>query len=127
MELFGKTAALCIVCAVLALLIRKKKPEFAFCAVTACCAVCLLAAAELIAPVLSFLGTLQKLAGLDDAVMAPLLKTVGIGLLTQAACAFCQDAGQSSLAKKQWSFAGRFWPSMCRCRWRKRCWSCCGS
>ena len=85
MELFGKTAALCIVCAVLALLIRKKSPEFAFCAVTACCAVCLLAAAELIAPVLSFLGTLQKLAGLDDAVMAPLLKTVGIGLLTQAA------------------------------------------
>ena len=75
MELFGKTAALCIVCAVLALLIRKKSPEFAF------------------------LGTLQKLAGLDDAVMAPLLKTVGIGLLTQAACAFCQDAGQSSLAK----------------------------
>ena len=59
----------------------------------------LLAAAELIAPVLSFLGTLQKLAGLDDAVMAPLLKTVGIGLLTQAACAVCQDAGQSSLAK----------------------------
>ena len=99
MELFGKTAALCIVCAVLALLIRKKSPEFAFCAVTTCCAVCLLAAAELIAPVLSFLGTLQKLAGLDDAVMAPLLKTVGIGLLTQAACAFCQDAGQSSLAK----------------------------
>ena len=49
MELFGKTAALCIVCAVLALLIRKKSPEFAFCAVTACCAVCLLAAAELIA------------------------------------------------------------------------------
>ena len=46
MELFGKTAALCIVCAVLALLIRKKSPEFAFCAVTACCAVCLLAAAS---------------------------------------------------------------------------------
>ena len=69
MELFGKTAALCIVCAVLALLIRKKSPEFAFCAVTACCAVCLLAAAELIAPVLSFLGTLQKLAGLVVVLM----------------------------------------------------------
>lgn len=108
MELFGKTAALCIVCAVLALLIRKKSPEFAFCAVTACCAVCLLAAAELIAPVLSFLGTLQKLAGLDDAVMAPLLKTVGIGLLTQAACAFCQDAGAKLTGKNSGALPGTF-------------------
>ena len=92
-------AALCVVCAVLALVVRGRSPEFAFCAALGCCAVCIAAAAALIAPVLDFLRELQELAGLSDAMMAPLLKTVGIGLLTQLAGAFCTDAGEKSLAK----------------------------
>lgn len=99
MELFLRIAAVCVICAVLALAVRKRTPEFAFCAAAACCAVCLLAAAELISPVIRFLQELQALAGIEDAVMAPLLKTVGVGLLTQLAGSFCKDAGEQSLAK----------------------------
>lgn len=57
------------------------------------------AAAELIAPVVSFLHRLQQMTGLNEALLAPLLKTVAIGLLTQIAGGFCADAGEQSLTK----------------------------
>ena len=58
-----------------------------------------LAALKLVEPVVSFLSKLQDLAGLDDALLTPLLKSVGIGIVTQICAAFCADAGESALAR----------------------------
>ena len=77
MERFLQIAALCVICAVLSLVVRRRSPEFSFCAACACCAVSLIAAA----------------------LLAPVLKTVGVGLLTQIAGAFCRDAGEQALCK----------------------------
>ena len=99
MEKLIQIMALCVVCAVLSLVVRRRSPEFSFCTVCGCCAVCLLAAAEFLTPVVSFLEELQTLAGVRPALMAPILKTVGIGLLTQIAGAFCKDAGEEALCK----------------------------
>lgn len=99
MELFLRIAALCVVGAVLALVVRGRSPELAFCTAAACCAVSLLAAAELLSPVLALAQTLRELTGLDEALLAPVLKTVGIGLLTQLAAAFCLDAGEQALGR----------------------------
>lgn len=99
MELFVRIAALCVVSAVLILVVRGRSPELSFCIAAAGCVVCLLAAAELIAPVVAFLERLQALCGLNEALMAPILKTVGVGLLTQLAGAFCADAGEQALGK----------------------------
>ena len=96
MERFLQIAALCVICAVLSLVVRRRSPEFSFCAACACCAVSLIAAAELVSPVVSFLQRLQRL---EPVLLAPVLKTVGVGLLTQIAGAFCRDAGEQALCK----------------------------
>ena len=99
MDTFIRIAALCVIGAVLALILKKGRPEFSFCIGAVCCVLAFAAAAELLSPVLSFARELQAMTGLSDALLAPLLKTVGIGLLAQLAGSFCQDAGQQSLAK----------------------------
>lgn len=99
MELIVRIAALCVVGAVLALVVRGRSPELAFCTAAASCAVCLLAAAEFLSPILTLAQTLQALTGLEAALLAPVLKTVGIGLLTQLAAAFCADAGEQALGR----------------------------
>ena len=50
-------------------------------------------------PVVSFLSELRQLAGLEPALLQPLLRTVGIGLLTQLTASVCADAGESTVAR----------------------------
>ena len=94
-----KIIAVCLTGAVLSMILRKNCPEFAFCVAVGCCVMAVLAAAELISPVVTFLHKLQQMTGLSDALLSPLLKTVAIGLLTQIAGGFCADAGEQSLSK----------------------------
>ena len=42
---------------------------------------------------------LRQLAGLEPALLQPLLRTVGIGLLTQLTASVCADAGESTVAR----------------------------
>lgn len=99
MELFLQITALCVLCAALMLLVRKQTPELAFCAAAGCCALCLLTAKTFVQPVLEFLQELRVLANVQQAILTPILKTVGVGILTQLAGAFCKDAGDEALCK----------------------------
>ncbi len=63
------------------------------------CACILLGTMTFLSPVLEFLRRLQSLAGLNSALLTPVLKTAAVGLLAQIARAFCLDAGQQALAK----------------------------
>ena len=44
------------------------------------------------------LDKLQQAAGLSPAVVTPVIKTVGVGLLTRFSAALCRDAGESGIA-----------------------------
>ena len=92
-------AALCAVSAVLSLLLRRRSPEFSYLLALGCCAAALMGVKALIEPVLRFFEQLAELAGLEGALLAPVIKTVAIGLLSQITGAFCLDAGEKSLAK----------------------------
>ena len=48
--------------------------------------------------VLALAGQLREMAGLSPAVVAPVLKTVGIAILTHTAAAVCRDAGEGGIA-----------------------------
>jgi len=48
---------------------------------------------------LDFLKTLRNMSGVDKALMEPMLKAIGIGLLTNISANVCADAGHSSIAK----------------------------
>jgi len=63
------------------------------------CAAMTVSIVRLAEPVVSFLSELRQLAGLEPALLQPLLRTVGIGLLTQLTASVCADAGESTVAR----------------------------
>ena len=65
----------------------------------AACAAMTVSIVRLAEPVVSFLSELRQLAGLEPALLQPLLRTVGIGLLTQLTASVCADAGESTVAR----------------------------
>lgn len=92
-----KAAAVAIVGAVLVLVVRRTSPELALLLSLAACLALAFVLLQLLTPVLTFLETLRETAGLNEAVLAPLLKTVAIGLIAKIAAAVCADAGQTSI------------------------------
>ena len=91
--------ALTVTAALLALTVRQQRPELAQ---LISLAACVLGGAVLVgwfAPVLRLLRTLSRTAGLDDSLVEPMGKVLGIGMLTQLSASVCTDAGQSALAR----------------------------
>ena len=92
-------AAFAVICALLCGLLRQQSEGQALLLALAAGAALLVGALTIISPVLAFIERLAELSGLNSAVFAPVLKTAGIGLLTQFSAAFCKDAGQQALGK----------------------------
>lgn len=99
MDTLIQIAGMCVIVAAAGLVVRRYRPELAFCLVAACCAMAFCAALPMLSPVVAFLRELAALTGLEEALLTPLFKTVAIGLLTQVAGAFCRDAGEAALHK----------------------------
>lgn len=88
----GVTGALC------ALVLRRHLPDMAL-------TIALITGAMLMALVLrgisslrEFLDELTALSGLSPAVLSPLLRTVGIALVSKTAAELCRDAGEGGIA-----------------------------
>ena len=88
-----------VVTVVFAALLKRNSGELAILLTIGACVLMGVLIVRMTEPVLTFLGKLRNLAGLDTELMTPLLKTVGIGLLTQLAASVCTDAGESAIAK----------------------------
>ena len=88
-----------VVTVVFAALLKKNSRELALLLTIAACVLMGILIVRMVEPVLSFLAKLRNLAGVDAELMTPLLKTVGIGLLTQLSASVCTDAGESAIAK----------------------------
>lgn len=82
-----------------ATVVRRHGGELALLLTLAVCTVIALALVRIAQPVVDFLMKLQNIAQIDRALMTPLLKAVGIGLLTQIGSTVCGDAGESAVAK----------------------------
>lgn len=95
MEIMAKAAAIALLGAACSLLIKTKNPEYSF-ALTALCAVCICCAAfGMISSLVDFISEVIKNSGLPAAVFVPVIKCVGIAVLTKLICGLCKDAGQS--------------------------------
>ena len=98
METLVKIAALCVLVAVSASLLRRSEEEMALLLVL-CAAVCasavLSAAGE---PLVALLRELAERTGLSGTVFAPLFKVLAIALTVRVGGAFCRDASQGTLA-----------------------------
>ena len=94
-----KFAAFAIVCALLCAVLKQHGAGQASLQALAGCVGLLLTAMTVLTPVMTFLRRLASLAGVNPALLAPVLKAAAVGLLTQLTESFCKDAGQQALAK----------------------------
>ncbi len=99
MEDWIRIFGLLLTAGILCLLLRRTGPEFGTAAAVAGCLAGTLLLLKLCSPLLEFVRALSAQTGIDRRFLAPVLKSVGIGALTQFTAAFCEDCGQATLAK----------------------------
>lgn len=98
MTVLIKAAVTGVAASVIALAIKRSAPELGF---ALCAAVSLLAAAlavELLSGFAELLALVQEDTGLSPSVVSPVIKCVGIGIVTRLSADMCRDAGQSAPA-----------------------------
>lgn len=98
MELLIKAAVIGIAGSLLALLIKRTNPEMSLLLALGLVVILLTAAAELLSGIMGLIDTAASLSGLSPAILAPVLKCVGIGIVTRLAADICKDAGQGSVS-----------------------------
>ena len=94
----GKIIAICLIGAVLTLLLEKSHPELAILLALSVCAGLLLFGLSRLGTVLSALKQLAQAGGLSSDLLQPLVKTVGIALVTRTGVELCRDAKQGAMA-----------------------------
>lgn len=98
MEDMGRIAALAVVTALCAVVVRKQAPGIAMAMVLLGVAMILRGSLSAISAVRTMLEELREAAGLSPAVVAPVIKTVGVAILTRFAAEICRDAQEGGLA-----------------------------
>ncbi len=99
-------AAFGVGAAVIALLLRRVRPEAGTMVALSGGVMLALAALPLLTQVVENIAALAQSGGIQDGYMAQLLKVGGISLLMDFAAQTCRDAGEEGLAMKV-EFAGR--------------------
>lgn len=98
METIGQITALALVVSLCAVVVKKQASDVGL--VLALCGVAMLLALAvgLFAPIRALMDKLGTQAGLSPAVLTPILKTVGIAILTRVTAELCRDAQESGVA-----------------------------
>ena len=93
-----KIAAIAVAAALCAVVVRKSAAEVAMVLALAAGALILSASLGALEGVRELMDLLSDTAGLSPAVLAPVVKTVGIAILTRIAAELCRDAKESGIA-----------------------------
>lgn len=98
MDTISQVSALGLVAALCAVVVRKQAPDIGL--VLAMCGVAIILAFSmgLFEPVRTLMDELGERAGLSAEVLTPVVKTVGIAVLTRVAAELCRDAQEGGLA-----------------------------
>lgn len=92
-----KLAALCLLGAGLATLLRKNTPELAMVLVVAVVVAVFFSLATLLEEIFDFFNRLIALGGLSLQLFTPLIKTVAIALISRSGAEVCRDAGAGAI------------------------------
>ena len=98
MESVVRLAAAAVAAALCAVVVKQHAREVGAVLALAAGALLLGAALGAIEEVRAVADELGELIGLSPAVLAPVLKTVGIAILTRIAAELCRDAGEGGIA-----------------------------
>ncbi len=86
------TAALC------AVVVRRQSPELGLVLGLTAGAVILAYSSAALTEIVGMMHTLADTAGLSPAVLKPMVKTVGVGILTRLTAEVCRDAKENAIA-----------------------------
>ena len=106
METAGKLAGFAVCAALVALILRRLRPEAGWGVSLGAGAIVLLAALPALSALVRGIASLSAMSGLDDSFMQQLLKIAGLSLLLDFAAQTGRDAQEEALALKV-EFAGR--------------------
>ena len=98
MQYFTQALIIAVIGIILGAVIKKSHKELSLLLSMVCCVLIGIFVIRMFDPVLDFFVRLRNMAGLDKSLLAPVLKAVGIGLLTQITGRICTDAGESAIA-----------------------------
>ena len=93
-------AGLAVVAAVVCLLLRQYRPEYAMVVSLGCGALLFAAILDTLTPVFAVMDGLMQKTSMDPAYVGAIAKTLGICYVTQLASDACRDAGQTAIASK---------------------------
>lgn len=93
-----KLAAVAIIAAICAVVVKKNVQELGLVLALAAGVLLLSYSLEAIQSVRDLLDMLADTAGLEPAVLAPVIKTVGIAIVTHVSAEVCRDAKEGGLA-----------------------------
>ena len=98
MESMAKIAAAAVAAALCAVVVKKQVPELGLVLGLAAGALILSFALDAFQGIRSLMDTLAETAGLSPAVLSPVVKTVGIAIVTRVAAEVCRDAKEGGIA-----------------------------
>lgn len=98
MEVLLKCAAVCVFCAVTGLLIRRQNPELSFLLSAAAVTAVMMAGLSLFDHVLNLMRQQARAFGITPETLRPMLKCLGIAVISRAGADLCRDASQTALA-----------------------------
>ena len=98
MDIVFKCVGLGVAGAILGLLTRKNSGEFGVMISIGVVILVTVAVLGLIKPVLEFVYTLKNRAELGSGTVAPVMKTLAIGYLSQTGKNICEEAGEKTVA-----------------------------
>lgn len=99
MEVFLQAAALAVVGAILAVVVRKETKELGILLVLGSVVALFLLVWTFLEPVVDFARRLNRMTGLSGDMIGIMLKATGVALLSEIACSVCEDAGEQALGK----------------------------
>ena len=99
MDRFFQVLALVLVAISAILVLRKRAGEFALVLSLLCISALCFFALTTLQPVLDMLERLEDLSGVNAAILAPVVKTAVIGILTHICAGVCSDSGENGIAR----------------------------
>lgn len=97
MDMFS-LGAMGIVAALCAVVVRQKAPEIALLLGLITCVLLLFHTLPLLESIRDILENLAEIAGISQAILKPMLQTVGLAVVTRLSAALCRDAGEGGIA-----------------------------
>lgn len=99
MDIVLKAVSGILITTVLTQILTKQNKDLSVLLVITVCCIVTAAAFDYLKPIVDFIRELQAIGNLNNEMIRILLKTVGIGLLTEITVLICADMGNASLGK----------------------------